>query len=247
VKAVNLIPADSRKGGGGSSSASQLASYGLFGILAAALVLVTLYVLANNSISDRQSRLTTLRTEVAQAQSEASRLGTYSQFQQLARTRVQTVQDIAATRFDWHSALTDLSRVVPANTSLQSLAATVAPGASAGGSGAAAAGNLRTAVSAPAFELAGCTSSQDDVARLMSRLRLIDGVSRVTLGSSTKTGPAQTGAGAPSPTSAASTPAVGCGPNKPTFDVIVFFQPLAGAGPMGATSIRTATTSGGTK
>jgi Tfp pilus assembly protein PilN len=244
MKAVNLIPSDSRKGGGGASSAAQLTTYGLFGILAAALVLVTLYVLANNSISDRQSQLTTLRTEVSQAQSEVSRLGAYSQFKQLADTRVQTVQGIAATRFNWHAALTDLSRVVPANTSLQTLTATVAPGATAGG-GAGGSTNLRSAVSSPAFELAGCTSSQDDVARLMSRLRLIDGVTRVTLGNSTKTAGAQAGSSVAASSSA--TPALGCGPNKPTFDVLVFFQPLAGAGPTGATSIGTATTSGGTK
>jgi Tfp pilus assembly protein PilN len=244
VKAVNLIPTDSRKGAGGVSSASQLASYGVFGVLAAALVLVTLYVLANNSITDRQSRLTNLRAEVAQAQSQVASLGNYSQFQQLAHTRIQTVEGIAATRFDWHAALADLSRVVPANTSLQSLNATVAPGASAGGGSAGAAGNLRSAISSPAVELAGCTSTQNDVARLMSRLRLINSVTRVTLGTSTKTVGAQQGSAV---SSASASSAQGCGPNKPTFDVIVFFQPIAGAGPTGATSLGSATTSGGSK
>jgi len=245
VKAVNLIPTDSRKGAGGISSASQVASYGLFGVLAAALVMVTLYVLANNSITDRRSQLTNLRAEVSQAQSQVSSLGSYSQFQQLARTRIQTVEGIAATRFDWHAALADLSRVVPTNTSLQSLSATVAPGANAGGTTAGASGALRSAVSAPAFELAGCTSTQDDVARLMSRLRLVNGVTRVTLGTSAKTAGAQ--AGSTVSAAAASTVAQGCGPNKPTFDVLVFFQPLAGAGPTGATALGTVTTSGGSK
>lgn len=243
MKAVNLIPADARKRGAGTSSPVQYASYGLFGVLAAVLVLVVVYVLASNTVTSRQAQLTTLQAEVSQAQAEAARLGDYTQFQQLAHTRLQTVEGIAATRFDWHAALADLSRVVPANTSLQSLTATVAPGASSGTGGIGASSGLRSAISAPAFEMTGCTASQDDVARLMSRLRLISGVARVTLAQSEKSDSGQAA-------SAVSTPvagATGCGPNKPTFDVIVFFQPLSGAGPQGATSLGTASTSGGSK
>src|SRR5947209_11066911 len=102
-------------------------------MLAVALVLVVLYVLASNDVSARRAQLTTLKGEVAQAQAQVTRLGSYQQFQQLAHTRITTVEGIAATRFDWHGALADLSRVVPASTSLQSLTATVAPGASVGG------------------------------------------------------------------------------------------------------------------
>lgn len=243
MKAVNLIPSDARKDGGISSS-YQIVHYGLFGVLAAALALVTLYVLAGNSVSSRQAQLTSLQAQVAQAQSEVTQLGTYASFQKLAATRVQTVEGIAATRFDWHTALTGLSRVVPADTSLQSLIATAAPGASAGGSASGSAGALRGAVSTPAFELAGCTSTQDDVARLMSRLRLVPGVSRVTLGASQKSsaatsGTTVSGSGGAGPQ--------GCGPNKPSFDIVVFFQPLTGAGPTGATSLGTVTTPGGAK
>jgi Tfp pilus assembly protein PilN len=241
VKAVNLIPADARKRGGGVPNSSQLATYGLFGLLGVVLGLVVYYVTTSNTISQRQAQLTTLRAEVSEAQARVSSLGSYTQFRQLAQSRAQTVEGIAATRFDWHSAMSDLTRVVPANTSLQSLQATVAPGASAGGAGGGgSAGNLRTTIAAPAFELVGCTASQDDVARLMSRLRLIDGVTRVTLGSSQKTAGAQGGASVPGGSQ-------GCGANKPNFDIVVFFQPVQGAGPTGATSVSTATTSGGTK
>jgi Tfp pilus assembly protein PilN len=246
VKAVNLIPTDARKGGAGISSSVQLVNYGLFGALAVGLVLVTLYVLASNSVSSQQAKLTDLRAQVTQAQSEVSQLGSYASFQKLASSRIQTVEGIAATRFDWHKALTGLSRVVPANTSLQSLVATAAPGASAGGNAGGTPNNLRSAISNPAFELVGCTSTQDDVARLMSRLRLVEGVSRVTLGDSQKTAGATPGAaisGAPG----SATAAVGCGPDKPSFDIVVFFQPLTGAGPQGATSLGTVTTTGGVR
>ena len=243
MKAVNLIPADARKNRGGSGGGLRLPTYAFLGVLAAALALVTLYVLANNKISDRKARLTSLQAQVSQAQAEASRLGNYAKFAQIARTRVQTVGGIAATRFDWHAALSELSRVVPSTTSLQSLTATIAPGASTGaGSGAggsSGAGSLRTALPVPAFELVGCTRTQDDVARFMSRLRLIDNVTRVTLGNTQKTESMQGTSSAAGPNNAQ-----GCGSNKPTFDLVVFFQPVTGAGPNGATSLP-ATTAGG--
>jgi hypothetical protein len=111
------------------------------------------------------------------------------------------------------------------------------PGATVSGAGgnvsgsAASTGTLRAALPGPAFELKGCTATQDDVARLMSRLRLIDGVTRVTLADSLKQDASQAG------TAVAAAPAggaggsggAGCGANAPSFDLVVFFQPLPGA------------------
>ena len=78
--------------------------------------------------------------------------------------------------------------MVPANASLTSLLATAAPGSSVagGGGGGSNTGTLRGDITAPAFQISGCTASHDDVARLMSRLRLINGVQRVTLSDSVK-------------------------------------------------------------
>jgi Tfp pilus assembly protein PilN len=237
MRAVNLIPADSRGRGSnrGPSTGMQVPVYALLGFLAAAVALVTVYVLTNNSITARKATLASLQTQVAQEQAAAARLGEFTKFSQLAQTRIGTVRAIAAARFDWHAALSDLSKVVPANTSLVSLAGTVVPGAAAGGGGGSSA--LRTAISAPAFEVTGCTRSQDDVARLISQLRLINGVTRVSFSNSQASG-----AGAPS--SSGGTPQ-GCGANAPTFDLVVFFQPVANAGPSGVTSVGSTTSTGG--
>jgi Tfp pilus assembly protein PilN len=233
MRAVNLIPADSRGRSRGPSTGMQLPAYVLLGFLAAALVLVTVYVLAGNSISSRKAELASLQTQVAQEQAVAARLGEFTKFSQVAQTRIGTVQSIAAARFDWHTALADLSKVVPANTTLQSLVGSVAPGASAGGAGGGGA-SLRGDITAPAFQLSGCTGSQDDVARLISQLRLINGVTRVAFSDSTES---NSGAGVgPS----AST---GCGANGPSFDLVVFFQPVANAGPQGVTSVTGVSTS----
>jgi Tfp pilus assembly protein PilN len=208
----------------------------LVGLLAVALVFVTIYVLSSNTINDRQAKIATLRIEVASAQAQAARLSNYASFVKLAESRAATVRQIASSRFDWHAALSDLSKVVPGNTSLQSLLGTVMPGATVSGAGgsvagsAASTGSLRSALPGPAFEMKGCTATQDDVARLMSRLRLINGVTRVTLADSLKQDSAQGGSTVASTPAASGSGAVGCGANAPSFDLVVFFQPLPGAG-----------------
>ena len=243
MKAVNLIPTEVRRGGAGGSG-PLAPTYFVLGLLVAVLALLTVYVLTNNTISDRKAKLSSLNSEVAQAQAQAARLVNYARFEKLAQTRAATVRQIAASRFNWHAALSDLSKVVPADTSLQSLNATVAPGVSSGGSATPGGGSsLRGDITAPAFELSGCTANQDDVARLMSRLRLINGVTRVTLGSSQKADAGQAGAGVAAPGAGSSQ---GCGANAPTFDIVVFFNPIPGAAALSGAPGAAAPTSSGT-
>jgi Tfp pilus assembly protein PilN len=227
MRAVNLIPAEERVSGRGIGIKLSPPTTALFGLLAAAIVLVTLYVLADNTVASRQGELASARLQLTRVQAEASGLQKYTQFATLAATRVQTVRTIAGTRFDWNSALENLARVVPANTSLQSLDGSVVPGASAGsgsgGSGGGGASGLRGALQGPAFNLTGCTGSQDDVAGLVSRLRTMPGVERVALASS------QISANA-------SAQGSGCAAHKANFALVVFYKTVAGAGAQGATT-----------
>jgi Tfp pilus assembly protein PilN len=245
MRAVNLIPADSRGGARnrGPSTGMQVPVYVLLGFLAAAVALVTVYVLTNNSITARTATLSSLKTQVAQEQAAVARLGNFTKFSQLAQTRIGTVRSIAAARFDWHAALSDLSKVVPADTTLQSVVGTVVPGANSGGGSGGGTGNLRSSISAPALELTGCTRTQDDVAQLMSQLRLINGVTCVTFSNSqaSNTGGSSSSGG----------PTQACPSGYPTFDLLVFFTPVANAGPSGVASLgassATTTTTGGTQ
>ena len=61
----------------------------------------------------------------------------------MAKARVQTVRDLAGSRFDWEQALRDLSRAIPADVTLTSLTGDIATDAGGGGSA------LRCAISAP--------------------------------------------------------------------------------------------------
>jgi Tfp pilus assembly protein PilN len=230
MRAVNLIPAEERVSGRGIGVKLSPPTAALFGLLAAAVVLVTLFVLADNTVAGKKAELANTRAELARAQSQASQLQSYTQFATLASTRVQTVRGIAGTRFDWNSALENLARVVPANTSLQSLDGTVVPGANSGGSGGSAgsAAGLRGDLQGPAFQLVGCTRSQDDVARLISRLRTMPSVQRVALGSSTLSGASTSQSG--------SSQGSGCVNHAATFSLIVFYKTVAGAGAQGATT-----------
>ncbi len=209
MKAVNLIPRDARRGGVTPSLGRLGASHLLIGLLAVAVAMVTLYVLSNNTVNQRKAQLANLNAQVSRMQAQVARLQAYEKFEKLAQAREATVQQIASGRFDWQGALTDLSKVVPPKTVLESLVATVSPNSTTGGGGSS--GTVRGDITAPAFSLKGCTGSQDEVAQLMSRLRVINGVSRVTLEDSSV---APTGASA------------GCA--GPSFDMVVFFQPLAG-------------------
>jgi Tfp pilus assembly protein PilN len=237
VKAINLIPGESRRSGVSPSLGRLGPAHAVLGLLVIVLAYVTVYVVTSNSISDHKAELASAQQQVSQVQAQITRLNSYAQFEKLAQERAATVRQIAATRFDWHGALSDLSKVVPANTSLQSLVATAASttsgsgGASAGGSG----GNVRGAINAPAFQLKGCTHTQDQVAQLMSRLRLVNGVTRVTLEDSTAQASGGTGAAVSSSAGSTGSSAGGCPANGPSFDMVVFFQPVSVAPITGAT------------
>jgi Tfp pilus assembly protein PilN len=225
MKAVNLIPREHRSTRGVAPGSLGLA-HGVIAVLLVAVAFASIYVLEKNTISDRQAKLASLRAQVSQTQALASSLTQFISYEQLAQQRAVTVRSIIASRFDWDTALTELSQVVPTGTSFQSLLGTVVPGATVGGTSAGSAdtGGLRSAIAVPAFEIRGCTSSQDDVANLMSRLRLINGVTRVTLADSQKSG------GAPGAAAGASTGGGPCRGGAPSFDLVVFFTAVPNAG-----------------
>ncbi len=227
MRAVNLIPSDNRGIGSTSPRALLTPAYGVIAALVVAIALVTVYVLSSNTVSDRQATVANLQAQVVQDQALAARLGDYASFVKLAQAREATVRQIASTRFNWHDALADLSKVVPANTSLQSLVGTVAPGATVSGTGGtggsvggASTTTLRADIPVPAFQISGCTKTQNDVAALISRLRVMPGVTRVTLADSVK---ASTGSSVGAGTTAGVS---GCGNNAPSFDLVIFFSPL---------------------
>ena len=226
MKAINLLPQELRGKPNGASSKVKAAppadepggigAFVVLGALAVCVVALAAYVLTTNAVKDRQAQLDAVTAQVQTTTQRVSQLKPYADFQQLAETRIQTVNDLTSSRFDWEQGLRDISRVIPADVTLTSLTGTISSGASGGSS-------VRGAIAAPAVELKGCTTGQKQVATLLSRLRGVDGVTRVSLTKSTKPAKATDGSAAV-PTAVGGQP-TGCGTGRPpVFEVVMFFE-----------------------
>jgi Tfp pilus assembly protein PilN len=179
VRPVNLIPPDLRRGDSAPLRTGPLA-YIVVGALALVLLGVTLLVLASNEVDEKKGELVTLRREDAAAKTRAEQLAPYAQFQAMSQQRVETVTSLANSRFDWPRVMRELALVLPDDVSLNSLNAGAGPGGGEAESGEGLSGSL-----GPSLELSGCTTGQDAVARFVTTLKDIDGVTRVGLESST--------------------------------------------------------------
>jgi Tfp pilus assembly protein PilN len=240
MRAVNLIPTDQQRGAGGAAGKSGGGAYILLGALALIVVLAASYVVSNKSVSDKKAQLADITQQAAAAEAKSASLTSYTRFQTIRAKRVETVSELAASRFDWAHALREVSRVLPENAWLTTLTATTSPSVSVGGGN----GALRSALAVPAIQLQGCTTSQASVAKLIARLRLIDGVQRVSLEDSTKGAEsATTGTVASDAGSVASGDCRGGHAKFPVFNVDVFFEPNGAAVPTtaGATATASAT------
>lgn len=214
MRAVNLLPSDLRGAAPAASGgrpererAEGIGAYVVLGALALCLAMAAVYVLATNTVKQKQADLTNVTAQADTAAKAVAKLKPYADFEVMAMARVETVRGLASARFDWEQALRDLSRAVPGDVKLQSLNGDMGlPGTGGSGSG----DPLRGSIQAPAISLGGCAPSQPSVARLMARLRGVDGVTRVSLSKSEK---------GESDTESACT-----GSNPPEFSAVVFFE-----------------------
>jgi Tfp pilus assembly protein PilN len=223
MKAINLLPPDMRgsaeggspkvKAAAASDEPGGIAAFVVLGALAACVVALAAYVLTTNTVKDRQAQLDAATAEAAATARRVNELKPYADFQQMAETRIETINDLASSRFDWEQALRDISRVVPSEVTLTALNGTITGGASGGST-------VRSSIASPAVELKGCAPTQKSVATLLSRLRGVDGVTRVSLSKSLK--PAMT----PTQTAVASTPEQKLCPGRraPAFELVAFFE-----------------------
>lgn len=215
MRAVNLIPSDERRGAGAPTKSGGLV-YVALGLLVAMVGGAFLYVSAANTISSRRAQLAQLSQQVTVAQTRGAQLKPFADFAKLEQQRVATVQQLAQTRFDWASVMSDLARVVPGDVALTSFngAVNANPVGTAAASG--------TAPPGPSLQLSGCTTSHDQVARLMPRLQLINGVTDVNLLTSAQ--PTTQGASAGTSTLPGQTVAVSCGKQTTQFTLTLTFR-----------------------
>ena len=209
MRPVNLIPPEDRRGDQAPLRTGPLA-YLLLGGLALALLGVVALVLVGNQVSERESELAKLKGEDAAVAAKAAKLASYTHFQSLSEARVQTVQSLADSRFDWARVLRELALVLPNDVSLKSLTASAGGGGGSGGSGGAS--GLSGSISGPSLEMDGCAHGQEGVAGFIIALKDIDGVTRVGVQSSSVEGEGgESGKGE-------------CGSGGATFALVVAFD-----------------------
>ncbi|HWY18986.1 MAG TPA: hypothetical protein VNY27_09790 [Solirubrobacteraceae bacterium] len=241
MRAVNLIPADERPGASVGAGRSGGAVYAVLGLLGGLAVMALLYGRADHQISSRRAEVAVLTARAQQAQARATALAPYTSFVQMREQREQAVAALVNSRFDWAQTFRELGRVLPpGKVSLTSVdgtvgsstgpgatsgaavgsSATASSGAGASSSSAASASSVKSATppgSVPTFTLAGCATSQAEVALMLEHLRLIVGVKEVTLQSSTQSSSSSGGGGGGGG---------GCASGNPAFNAQVVFDAL---------------------
>ncbi|MCA1688975.1 MAG: hypothetical protein LC720_00525 [Actinobacteria bacterium] len=181
MKAVNLIPADQRRGAGGAAGRAGGAVYVLLGGLAVLVVMSLLYAVSASQVSDRQSKLTRVNTQADVVQSQAGSLQPYVTFASLRQSREQAIAALAAGRFDWAASMDQIARALPHDVTLSAL--TGAPPASASGP---AGPTTAPATSGPSIALTGCATTHTEVADVLVALHRVAGVTSVSLAASQK-------------------------------------------------------------
>lgn len=224
MKAVNLIPQTERRGGS-AVSRSGGGAYLVLGTLAALVLMMAVYALEGGKIGTKQAEAVESNKQAMVLEAKAASMSQYTSFAELKNKRIDTVAGIAESRFDWSNTLHDLARVIPPNTWLTNLKGTVDPTVTVEGAGGSSA-SVRSAIAAPAIEMTGCTTSQPAVARMMAKMRNLDGAVRVTLTSSEKNEQSSSGGG----DSASGGDCRGGSDQYPQFSIVIFFEPLPGQG-----------------
>ena len=237
MRPVNLIPPDLRRGDSAPTRTGPLA-YMVVAALGAVLVAVLVVVMLGNSAADKRTEVASLEAQAAQTEARATALSPYVSFQSLRDARVQTVDSLAKSRFDWERVIRELSRVIPSQVSLNNMTGTISPDVTIDdGAGIA----LRGSVAGPAVELKGCARSQDDIARLIAAVNDVDGVTRVTAVNGIKAdgaGGEDSGGGAEGASSSG-----GCAAKNPSFELVAAFDAVPV--PAGATDPGTVVAPGG--
>jgi Tfp pilus assembly protein PilN len=236
MRAVNLIPSEDRRGGaiGVGAGRSDGAAYAVLGVLGGLAILALLYGIARHDVSSRRTQLASVQERTQKAHETASGLSSYTSFLSLREQRVQAVTSLVDSRFDWAQSLQELGRVLPHDATITSLNGTIGAGAGAS-TATASSGTVSSATppgSVPTFALTGCATSQSEVALTLQRLHLIDGVTGVSLQSSTKSAAAAAGSGQ-------------CSNGRAAFTAQISFAPLPAVPASSASTQLTSSTGGG--
>jgi Tfp pilus assembly protein PilN len=218
MNAVNLIPADRRKGNL-SVSASPV-TLGLIGGLVVVLIAAVLYVFAANDVKSRQSELARVTANAFSWQAAANSYTHYATAAQQRKQQIVDVRQLVSGRFPWSTLLSQIGGVMPSDAALSSFQAQSPSADSTAVSGTTTTSSPTSAPTGSAITIAGCAASQSAVAATMVALHRVQGVSSVSLQSSSdgSTSGSSASSGSSSGSSGSSSGQGGC-PFQVTFQM----------------------------
>jgi Tfp pilus assembly protein PilN len=184
MRPVNLIPRDERKGGHRPTRTGPVA-YLLVGGLVAVLAGLSAFVLTGNTVSEREAEVAHLEQEEQVARARAESLSAFADFAAMQQARTATVSSLATSRFDWERVLRELALVLPEDVWLVSLSGKVSPEVAVESE---AAGGLEDGIAGPSLSMTGCAAGHESTAGFVAALEDIDGVTRVGLSTSERSG-----------------------------------------------------------
>jgi len=176
MRAVNLVPAESRAGrvNGGKSGG---AVYGLLGLLVVVLLMLSSLAFIKRDKTAAEQELAGIQQSTQAYEQVATQFASFETASKQANERIELVRSLAQARFDWAGTLRDMARLIPTDAQVQTLDASVKDGAGQGGTS-----TYRSQLAtAPAITLKGCSRSQGTVADLVTRLQAMRRVTNVTL------------------------------------------------------------------
>jgi Tfp pilus assembly protein PilN len=176
MRPVNLVPSEHRLQATGAQSGS---AYIIVGVLALLVGIVAFYVITTNQVNQHKADAAEAKAQADELAARASQLGSFTTFSSIKATRLASVRSVADGRFDWERMMRELSRVIPKGSWLLEVNGTTT-GTSSGDT-AQPPGTETAAPASPSTTLTGCAPSQTGVAKMMTRLREMHGVSDVSL------------------------------------------------------------------
>jgi Tfp pilus assembly protein PilN len=175
MQAVNLLPAYARPAGRWASMGKELSPARVIkigGIAAGvcALALASLYFYERSVVNDRKATYADAQGRLAAVEATAAPLRAA---ESASTARATVIRTVDGSRVVWEGVLRDLSRVLPDQVHLDSLAAQSPTSATAAVTGA-----------PTSFTISGMTTSHVRVGLVLDRLALVPWLTGVTLGSS---------------------------------------------------------------
>lgn len=228
MRPVNLLLEDSRRGSG--PMGDPMVAYGIVGSLGLLLVLVLFTIMQSNKVTTLNDETLALQAQAMKYQTKAKPVQSFTDFGSEVDKRTLLIGGLAESRFPWHTAFANLSRVSRGNVAIDKLDASTTDAVAVT---AAVPGEDAKPPEGATIGISGCTTNWISFANYVSGLEVMPGVLEVT---GKNSGSDNSGSGDTPAPSGGSTPGgdaaneqrkAVCGEGPLTFELTIHYSKLA--------------------